>query len=304
MFTSNSQYGRPHHVTSYHADLGWRDLTRRELGSTGDSIVAAVTDAGNLVTLRGAGSEDEPGYWFGGRLIIETYDDTAGTWTRRLTRQYPDGGIRPAAIDVAAGRIMATLVQSRSTGKLSGLADRVVVLSGKPDDPRSWSSGWKRRVLTASASITQWGVGVAAWQAVDDRRTATPWFATWAPRHRQPSVNTQKGRTTLTDAAVSGRALDLSVGTDGRGALAWVRHPPGVDHSTVAATLFRVGRDGALRLQVRATWPQPVEATVDVTAGAGSTSLTLGLMDGPFFASPLTHYSVHPSRRPQGHRPT
>ena len=28
--------------------------------------------------VRGSGSEDEPGYWFGGRLRVETYDDAAG----------------------------------------------------------------------------------------------------------------------------------------------------------------------------------------------------------------------------------
>jgi hypothetical protein len=68
VFASNSHYGRPHHVTSYHADLGWRDLRRRELGLTGDDLVAAIDDSGSVVTLRGSGSEDEPGYWFGGRL--------------------------------------------------------------------------------------------------------------------------------------------------------------------------------------------------------------------------------------------
>ena len=146
VFTSNSQYGRPHHVTSYHADLGWRDLTRRELGLTGDDLVAAINDAGNLVALRGAGFEDEPGYWFGGRLRVETYSATAGKWTQQFTRNYPDGGIDPAGIDMAAGRIMATLVRSRSTGQLNGLADKVVVLSGKPNRPRFWSSrGWNRQ---------------------------------------------------------------------------------------------------------------------------------------------------------------
>ena len=126
-----------------------------------------------------------PGYWFGGRLRIETYNDTAGKWTQQFTRDYPDGGIDPSGIDMAAGRIMATLVESRSTGELNGLADRVVVLSGKPSDPRFWSSPrWNRQVLTASAAITRAGVGVSAWQAVQDRRTAKPWFATWAPKRR------------------------------------------------------------------------------------------------------------------------
>ena len=294
-FTSNSQYGRPHHVTSYHADLGWRDLTRRELGLTGDDLVAAINDAGNVVALRGAGFEDEPGYWFGGRLRVETYNATAGKWTQQFTRNYPDGGIDPAGIDMAAGRIMATLVRSHSTGQLNGLADKVVVLAGEPNSPRFWSSpGWNRRILNASAAITRSGVGVLAWQAVDYRRTARPWFATWAPQQEQPSVHDQKGRTTLTDAAESGRVMDLSVSANGQGAIAYVRHRPGVDHSTVAAASFRVGRDGAPHRQVYATWQQPVNTTVNVTASASSTSITLGRMAGPFVPSPLTQYSVHP----------
>ena len=294
VFTSNSQYGRPHHVTSYHADLGWGYLTRPERGTNGDDLVAAISDAGNVVVLRGAGFEDEPGYWFGGRLSIETYHSTTRRWTQRLTRDYPDGGIDPSSIDLAAGRVFASLVQSRSTGKLNGLANRVVLLSGRPDEPRSWSSGWDRQVLTSSASITRSGVGVAAWQAVEDRRSATPCFATWARGRKQPSVHVEPGRTTLTDAAESGLAMDLSVSADGHGALAYIRHRHGVDHSTVAAAVFRVGRDGTLRRRVDATWQQPVEATVDVTASASSTSITLGSMLGPFFPSPLTYYGVHP----------
>ena len=115
VFTSNSQYGRPHHVTSYHADLGWGYLTRPERGTNGDDLVAAISDAGNVVVLRGAGFEDEPGYWFGGRLSIETYHSTTRRWTQRLTRDYPDGGIDPSSIDLAAGRVFASLVQSRSS---------------------------------------------------------------------------------------------------------------------------------------------------------------------------------------------
>ncbi len=295
VFTSNSQYGRPHHVTSYHADLGWRDLTRRELGSTGDDLIAAINDAGNLVALRGAGSEDEPGYWFGGRLRIETYNDTTGKWTQRFASDYPDGGIDPSGIDMSAGRITATLVQSRSTGELDGLAARVVVLTGKPSDPRFWSSPrWSRQVLTASAAITRAGVGVFAWQAVNDRRTAQPWFATWAPHHEQPSVHDLKWPTTLTDAAASGRAMDLSVSANGHGAIAYVRHRPGAGHSTVAVASFRVARNGGLRRQVDTTWQQPVNVTVNATAGAASSSITLGQMAGPFVLSPLTQYSVGP----------
>ena len=136
VFASNSRYGRRHHVTSYHADLGWRDLTRRELEPTGDDLVAAISDSGNLVALRGAGSEDEPGSWYGGRLRIETYNAGAGTWTTQFSRTYPSGGIHPSGIDLSAGRILATVVRSRSTGELDGLEDRVVVLSGKPSGPR------------------------------------------------------------------------------------------------------------------------------------------------------------------------
>jgi hypothetical protein len=293
VFTSNSRYGRAHHVTSYHADLGWRDLKRRELGSTGDDLVAAIGDAGNVVALRGAGFEDEPGYWFGGRLRIETYSPVAGTWRQRFTRGYPDGGIDPAGIDMSAGRIVATFVRSRSTGEINGLADKVVVLSGEPDNPRFWSSPrWNRQVLAASAAITRSGVGVAAWQVVHDRRAVTSWLATWAPDRAHPSVRDLKGRTTLTDAAPSGRALDLSVNANGRGAIAHVRHRPGVAHSTVAATSFRVGPHGGLRRQVDATWQRPVSATVNVTASATATSITLGRMLNPFVPSPKVHYSV------------
>ena len=295
VFTSNSQYGRAHHVTSYHADLGWRDLKRRELGSTGDDLIAAINDGGSVVALRGAGFEDEPGYWFGGRLRIETYSDTSGKWTQQLVRGYPDGGIDPSGIDLSAGRIMATVVESRSTGQLNGPADRVVVLSGKPSNPRFWSSPrWSRQVLTASAAITEAGVGVSAWQAVGGRRTAKPWFSTWAPKRAVPYVTELKWPTTLTDAAESGLAMDLSVSANGQGAIAYVKHRPGADHSTVAAASFRVGRNGRPRGQVDATWQQPVNATVNVTAAATSSSITLGYLDGPFVPSPLTQYSVGP----------
>ncbi len=247
------------------------------------------------MTLRGAGFEDEPGYWFGGRLSIETYDDATGEWKQPLSRNYPDGGIDPAGIDVAAGRIIATVVRSRSTGELDGRADKVVVLSGKPDHPRFWSSArWSHQVLSASAAITRSGVGVLAWQSVGDRRTARSWFATWARDREGPSVHDLKWRTTLTDAAEYGQALDLSVNANGHGVIAGVRHRRGVDHSTIAATVFRIGPDGAVRRQIDETWQQPVDTTVDVTASAGSASITLGRMAGPFFPSPLTQYSVGP----------
>ena len=294
VFSSNSGYGRPHHLTSYHPDLGWRELKRRELDGTGDDLVAAVTDSGDLVALRGSGSEDEPGYWFGGRLRIETYDATTGTWALALDRDHPDGGIDPAGIDVAAGRIAATLVESRSTGKLHGLEDRVVLLSGDPGDPRSWSSRWAHQVLAASEATTRTGVGVFAWHATDGRRSAKPWFAAWTPGDEQPSVRDLRWRTTLTPAAVTGQALDLSVSASGHGAIAWVRHRPGADHSSVAGVSFRVGRDGELRHQIDATWRQPMGVTVDVTAAATATSITLGLMTNLFVPSSETRYSVGP----------
>lgn len=294
-FTTNSSYGRPHHVTSYHADLGWRDLTRGEIGATGDDMVAAINDAGDVVALRGAGSEDEPGYWYGGRLRIETYDDTSGTWSRRFTRSYPDGGIDPAGIDLADGRVVATLVRSRSTGRLDGLEDKVVLLSGRPRSPRLWSSPrWDRDVLTASAAITQAGVGVAGWHVVADGRTAESWFATWAPRRTRPSVHDLGWRTTLTAAAETGRAMDLSVSANGRSVIAYVRHRPGADRAAVAGVSFRVGRRGGLSRQVDATWLQAVSTTVDVTASATATSITLGRMTGLFVSSPTTQFSVLP----------
>ena len=100
-------------------------------------------------------------------------------------------------------------------------------------------------------------------------------------------MHDQPGRTTLTDAAESGLALDLSVSANGHGAMAYVRHRRGVDHSTVAAPSSASGATAPCAA-VDATWQQPVEATVDVTASASSTSITLGRMLGPFFPSPLT----------------
>ena len=158
--------------------------------------------------------------------------------------RYPDGGIDPWGIDVAGGRIVATLVQSRSTGRLNGLADRVVVLSGQPSSPRFWSSPrWDRHVLTADAAVTAGrcrrrrlagGRGPAYGEAVVRDLGA----------HRtQPSVYDLGWRTTLTDGAVSGDALDLSVTADGHGAIAYVRHrrvptirPSAARRSVVAAT--------------------------------------------------------------------
>jgi len=293
VFTSNSQYGRAHHVTSYHADLGWRDVTRRQRGSTGDDLVAAIGDDGDVVALRGAGFEDEPGYWFGGRLGIETYDAATGTWRQRLSRRYPDGGIDPSAIDLAGGRITATLVRSRSTGQVDGLADRLVLLSGRLDKPRVWSSpGWSRRVPTASAAITRSGVAVAAWRAVGAGRLARAWVATWAPHHERPRVRNLDWSTTLTTAAMSGQALDLSVSANGHAAIAYVRHRPGVRHATLAGASFRVSRAGGIREPVDATWQGPVGSTVDVTAGATSSSITFGRMTRTYYSPPTTRYTV------------
>jgi hypothetical protein len=295
VFTSNSRYGRPHHVTSYHADLGWRDLERREHGSTGDELVAAISDSGNVVALRGAGFEDEPGYWFGGRLRLETYSAAARRWTQRFDRKYSDGGIHPSGVDLSAGRITATVVQSRSTGELDGLAQRVVLLSGRPSSPRFWSSPrWTRQVLTASGAVTRAGVGVFAWQAVGGQRTAWAWFATWAPGAELPSVHDLKWSTTLTDAAESGQAMDLSVSANGHSAIAYVRHRRGAHHSSVAGVSFRVTRHGGLRRQVDVTWRQPVNVTVQAIAATTSASITLGRLTGPFVVSPLTRYSIGP----------
>jgi hypothetical protein len=88
--------------------------------------------------------------------------------------------------------------------------------------------------------------------------------------------------------------MDLSVSANGHGAIAYVRHRRGVGHSSVAVASFRVVRNGGLRRQVDATWQQPVNVTVNVTAGATWSSITLGHMAGPFVLSPLTQYSVGP----------
>lgn len=294
VFASNSGYGRPHHVTSYHADLGWRDLTRRELGPTGDDLVAAIDDRGRVVTLRGSGFEDEPGYWFGGRLRIESYRDGSGTWTVLHDRAYRSGGIAPGRIDLAAGRIVAAVVESRSTGRLRGRADRVLVLGGDPADPDGWAPRrWSHEVLDASAEISQAGVGVAVWQTVD-RRTARARLATWAPGRGRPSVRTVGGGSTLTDATTAGRALDVSVSADGHGVVARARHRPGADRATVTATSFVVAPTGRLRQREDATWEQPVSATVEVAAGTGATAITIGRVTDFLVTSPLVEYAVRP----------
>ena len=293
LFTSNSRYGRAHHLTSYHADLGWRDLTRRPLGGTGDDLVAAIGDDGHVVAVRGAGFEDEPGYWFGGRLRIETYRDVSGTWQRDLDRRYPDGGIAPVQVDLAGGRMTATLVRSRSTGQVHGLADKVLVLSGAPDEPRTWSpSTWYRDVLAAPAATTGDGVGVAAWQVVRGGRVARPFFATWTPDRERPLVRDLEWPTTLTHAAVAGRALDLAVDPGGHAAIAYVRHRAGEQHADVAGVSFRVTRAGGVRASVDTTWRRPVGTTVAVAASATAATATLGRMTRTFHEPPVVRFSV------------
>ena len=292
-FTSNSHYGRGHHVTSYQADLGWRDLKRRELRGYGDEMVAAIGDDGDVVALRGAGFEDEPGYWFGGRLRLETYDAATGTWTRQLDRRYHHGGIDPVGIDLAEGRIAGTLVRSRSTGQVDGLDEKVVVLSGEPGSTRSWSTPhWSRRLLTGSAAVTRAGVGIASWQVVGADHLARPWFATWASDRDRPRVWDLRWPTTVTTAASSGRAMDLSVSANGQGAIAYVRHRPGVRHASVGAASFRVTRAGGIRKAVDVTWQRPVSSTVDVTASGSSASVTLGRIARTYHVPSKVGYSL------------
>jgi hypothetical protein len=88
--------------------------------------------------------------------------------------------------------------------------------------------------------------------------------------------------------------MDLSVSANGHGAIAYVRHLRGADHSSVAGASFLVGLDGDLSGQVDVTWEEPVHVTVDATAAATSSSITLGRLDGPFVVSPLVQYSVGP----------
>ena len=171
VFATNSEYGRPHHVTSYHADLGWRDLTRRERGrpTIGD-IVAAIDDSGDVVAIRGAGSEDEPGYWIGGRLRVETYDDAAGDVDAAPHPELPGRRHRPEG-------------HRRRRRALLGHAGRVALdrqagRSRQPDRPADGEaqqpaivdlSAVETPVVTATAAITGDGVGAASWQAVGRR---------------------------------------------------------------------------------------------------------------------------------------
>jgi hypothetical protein len=295
VFASNSQYGRAHHVTSYHADLGWRDLSRPELALTGDDLVAAIDDDGNVVTLRGSGFEDEPGYWFGGRLRIETYGDRSGRWTVRHRQAYSHGGIAPGRIDVAAGRLVAAAVESRSTGQLGGREDRVLLLSGTRRAPRLWSGQrWSRQVHDATAGILQAGVGTAAWLSEGKRREARPWLATWAASRRLPALQRLGATTSLTGATAPSNTLDLSVAADGHGLVGHVQHLRGADRSTVEATSFVVSAAGDLQEQARVAWEQPVEATVDVMAGTDAASITIGRLSSFAVPSPLVQYATRP----------
>ncbi len=296
LFATNSTYGRPHHLTSYHADLGWRDLRRKELGVTGDDLVAAVTDGGDVVALRGSGSEDEPGYWYGGRLRIETYDDLTGRWTVRHRQSYPDGGIAPGRVDLVRGHLVAAVVESRSTGRLDGRDDRVVLLSGTPGEPRLWAPArWSRDVLDVSAAASRGGVGTSAWLAVGARRTARPWVATWATSRQQPDVRRLGPRTSLTGGVAPGRLLDLSVGAEGHGVVARVHHARGAAGSTVVADTFAVSRRGRLRAQDRVAWEQPVDASVDVVAGTDAATLVIGRLSGFLVPAPVVQYAVQAS---------
>ena len=102
-------------------------------------------------------------------------------------------------------------------------------------------------MVTATAAITGDGVGAASWQAVGRGRTARSRFATWTPGRARPSVHGLPGRTTLTDATVSGDTMDLAVSANGRGVIAWVRHRRGADQASVAGRSFRIGSDGQVR---------------------------------------------------------
>ena len=98
LFASNSRYGRPHHLTSYHPDLGWRDLTRPVIPlDSGADMIAAVSDSGSVLTVRGGGYEDEPGSWYGGRLRIDGYNARTEEWTTKHTRRRQSGGFPPGS---------------------------------------------------------------------------------------------------------------------------------------------------------------------------------------------------------------
>ena len=195
---------------------------------------------------------------------------------------------------MAVGRVTATVVESRSTGELDGLAQRVVLLSGKPSGPTSWSSPWSRQVLTAFAAVTRARVGVFAWQSAEEPSYRQVVVRDRPPGDERPTVHDLKWNTTLTHAAEAGRAMDLSVSANGHSAIAYVRHRRGADHSSVAGVSFDVTRRGGLRRQIDVTWQQPVNVTVIATSSRTSASITLGQLIHGYVVSPRTQYSVGP----------
>ena len=142
VFASDSEYGAAHHLSSYHADLGWEEHNRREVSSASRSSPPSPT-AAKVVAMRTAGFEDEPGAWFGGVVQLLRYDAVAGRWGKTFTDRFPSGGAQPVGFDVAKGRLFAAYVRSKSTGRLNGKADRLVLLRGQMDGPRRsrWATG-------------------------------------------------------------------------------------------------------------------------------------------------------------------
>jgi len=286
VFTTNSEYGRRHHVTTYHADLGWQDLRRRERGFSGDRVIAAVTDAGAIIELQSAGSEDEPGYWIDGRLALSRFDPVTARWTRLQTHRYPDGGIFGTDIDVAGGRVFATATRYRDTGQLNGRDARLLVLrGGVPHAHIEMVGEFTRGILAAHSAITRDGVGVAAWQAKGDDRLAAAAFLTWSPRRSNPTVVDLQATTKVTNAVGFGRGLDLALQANGHGVIAWVESSRKASRSTVGAASFAIARHGRIvesgpRRPVDATWrDRPLNTTVSVSSSVRGGTVTLGRLD-------------------------
>lgn len=305
LFASNSGYGRPHHLTSYHPDFGWRDRTRPVSVDRGADMIAAIDDSGSILTVRGEGSEIEPGSWDGGRLRIDRWNARTEEWTTQHTRRRQRGGFTARGVDVAGGRFVATVVESRSTADPDGRAHRVLVLTGRPSDPRSWTTPrWTHGVPAGRAAITRSGVGVVAWQSagrpvpVDEPLGAAPvsrlrsWVATWAPSRGRPAVEHLAGRIPEGYAAWYDRSLDLSVGADGHGVVAHVQHARDAADWTVTARSFVVPPRGRLRHVSEQTWRLPADPTLDVVTDAGSTSITLGSMVGSDVPALEVQYAV------------
>ena len=174
---------------------------RRELGSTGDELIAAVSDTGDVVALRGAGFEDEPGYWFGGLLRHRDLQST-----RRGSGRGDSTGSTPTVASTQPASTFRADTSRRPSSRrarpVSSTASpgRVVLLSGSTSKPRLWSPPrWSRqcppppprrsRVLASASS---------AWQAVDEGKTAKSWFSTWAPDRAKPVVHDLGWPTSLT----------------------------------------------------------------------------------------------------------